>query len=264
MLTSVFAKTLRDLQRPLLGWSIGVAALVGVMAALWPSIEGIPNLEEFLASYPEAMRELFNVDAITTGVGFMNAELFSLLVPALFIIFAVGRGARLIAGEEESGTLDVLLVTPVSRLAVLIETAAALAVAVLALGAVLFAATVISSPLVGLQIGVADAASASLAVTLLGIEHGWLALSVGAAVGSRPVAIGAASTFAVAGYVLYVMSKLVAAVEPWGALSPFQQALEPGPLGAGLQASYVWMPLAALVFVAAAAVRFDRRDVAAA
>jgi ABC-2 type transport system permease protein len=40
----------------------------------------------------------------------VNAELSSALVPILF--YAICRGARAIAGKEESGTLDVLLVTP--------------------------------------------------------------------------------------------------------------------------------------------------------
>lgn len=262
MLGNVFLKTLRDLRRALLGWSIGLAVLVGIMAALWPSIEAIPNLDEFLASYPEAMRELFNVEAITTGVGFMNAELYSLLLPALFIVFAVGRGARLVAGEEEAGTLDVLLVTPASRVGTLVHTAAALAVAVSLLGAVLFAATAIASPLVDLQIGVGEAAAGSVAMVLIGLEHGWLALAVGAATGSRPAAIGVASTVAVAGYVLYVMGKFVTAVEPFSPLSPFHQALEGGPLGAGLQAGYLWLLVGGLAAVAAAAPVFDRRDLA--
>ena len=198
MFANVFLKTLRDLRRGLLGWSIALVLLVAVMAALWPSIRDIPDLDELLASYPAVMRELFDVEAISTGAGFLNAELFSILLPALFIVFAVGRGAQLVAGEEEVGTLEVLLATPASRARVLLDKAAALALA---------------------------------------------------------------ATVAVVGYVLYVLGELVESVKPWQALSPFTHAVRSGPLGGGLQIDFLWMALAAVVFLAAAVPVFDRRDV---
>ena len=40
---------------------------------------------------------------MTSGLGFLNAELFSLMLPVLFLIYAIARGARLVAGEEEAG-----------------------------------------------------------------------------------------------------------------------------------------------------------------
>ena len=58
MFRSVFRKTLYDQRRAFLGWSVGVALLVGLMAAIWPSVRDMPNLDEFVANYPEAMREL--------------------------------------------------------------------------------------------------------------------------------------------------------------------------------------------------------------
>lgn len=261
MLANVFLKTLRDLRRGLLGWSIALVLLVAVMASLWPSIRDIPDLDELLASYPEAMRELFDVKAISNGAGFLNAELFSILLPALFIVFAVGRGAQLVAGEEEVGTLEVLLATPASRARVLLDKAAALALATTVLGLVLFAATWASSAVVDMGVGAGSAAVGSLAMVLLGVEHGWLALAVGAATGRRGAAIAGAATVAVVGYVLYVLGELVDSVKPWQALSPFTHAVGSGPLGGGLQIDFLWMALAAVVFLAAAVPVFDRRDV---
>jgi beta-exotoxin I transport system permease protein len=264
MLGNVFLKGLRDQRRALVGWGIGIVLLVLLEAALWPSIRDMPDLKEFLASYPEAMRELFNLEDFGTGTGFMNAELFSAMLPILFIIFAIGRGARMIAGEEESGTLDVLLLTPVSAVRLVLHQGAALAAGVAALGAVLYTTMLGSSWTFGLGIGAADLAGATLAMVLLGVEFGWLALAVGAALGRRAVAIAVASAAAVAAYVLYVAGELVGVLEPWQPLSPFHQALDGGPLGAGLPAAYAWMPLAAAAVLAAALPVFDRRDIAAA
>jgi len=263
MFGNVFLKTIRDQRRGLLGWGIGVVLLVAIEAAFWPSIRDMPDLEDFLANYPEAMQQMFNLDAMTTPSGFMNAELFTLTLPVLFIIFGVGHGARMIAGEEEAGTLDVVLVTPVSTTQLVLHKAAALAVSLSTLGIVLFGVTVISSAAFGMGIGVGDVASGSLAMVLLGVEYGSLALAVGAMTGRRALAIGVAATAAVAAYVLYVAGLFVSAVEPWQPISPFHQALTGGPLGAGLPAAYTWMAVAAVLFVAAALPVFDRRDIAA-
>lgn len=262
MLRSVLTKSLWDQRRGLVGWSIGLVVLVLVEAALWPSIKGMPDLNEFIQSYPEPLRELFNLQDFGTGLGFLNAELFSAVVPVLFIVFGIGRGARAIAGEEESGTLEVLLLTPVSATRLVLQQAVALVVALTVLGTVLFAAVTLSSPLFDLGIGPAEAATGSLAMTLLGVEFGCLALALGAATGRRAVALAGAATAAVAAYLLYVFGQLVDAVQPWQPLSPFHQALDGGPLGAGLPAAYVWLALGAAVVVAAALPVFDRRDVA--
>jgi ABC-2 type transport system permease protein len=262
MFRSVFLKSLRDQQRSLVGWSLGLGLLVALLAALWPSVRDIPDLAQFLANYPEAMRELFNIEAITTGAGFMNAELFSIILPALFIIFGIGRGARLIAGEEEAGTLEPIMVTPVPRARLLLEKAAALAVAVVALGIALFLVTVAAAAAADMGIGVGDAAVAALALALLGLEHGWLALAVGAASGRRSLAIAAAAAVAVAGYLLYVMGALVDELEPLKPISPFTQALESGPLGGAVPAAYAWMAVAAVAFLMMALPIFDRRDLA--
>lgn len=262
MLRNVYTKALRDQRRGLVGWSIGILLLVLLEAAIWPSLSDMGGLQELLDSYPEPMRKLFNMSEFGTGIGFMNAELFSALMPLLFIIFGVSRGARAIAGEEEAGTLETLLVTPVSATRLVLHQAAALATAVATLAAVLFVSLAALAPAFDLGIGVGDAATAALAMALLGIEFGALALAVGAVTGRRVVAIAVASIAAVAAYVLYVVGQLVTAVEPWQPLSPFHQAIDGGPLGAGLPPAYGWMALGALVFIAAAMPVFERRDIA--
>jgi ABC-2 type transport system permease protein len=259
---TVFLKTLRDQRRGLLGWSIGIAFLVFIEASIWPTMRDM-DWNQLIQSYPEELRELFDLDAMTTGTGFMNAELFTLLLPALFIVYAVGRGARLLAGEEESGTLDVLLVTPVSGASIVLQKALALATSLFVLGVVLFAVTLGSSLLFDLGIGVAAAASGSLSMVLLGAEYGALALAVGAITGRRAWVIGLATVAAVAAYVLYAVGMLVEAVEPWQPLSPFHQALTGGPLGAGLASGYLWLAGVSVVAVLVAMPVPDRRDIAA-
>ncbi len=108
------------------------------MVAMWPSVRAMPGLDEFVANYPPALREVFNLESFGTGLGYMNAELFSLMVPMMFLVFGIGRGARVLAGEEEDQTLDVLVSAAPSRRRVLREMVAAVGVEVVTLAAVLF------------------------------------------------------------------------------------------------------------------------------
>lgn len=262
MLRTVFTKTLWDQRRGLLGWCIGVAVLVVLEAALWPSIRGMADLEHFLDSYPPALRELFNLQDFASGRGFMNAELFSAVMPVLFIVFGIGRGARAVAGEEETGTLEVLLLTPVSATRLVLQQAAALVTSTVALGAVRWTTLVLASTVADLGIGAGEAAAGALAVTLLGTEFGCVALALGAATGRRAVAIAGAATAALAAYLLYGFGQLVDAVRPWQPLSPFHQALADGPLGGGVAPAFAWLALGAAVVIAAAMPVFERRDIA--
>lgn len=261
MLTNVFLKTLRDQRRGLVGWSIGLVLLVLLESALWPTVRDMGNLAEFVAGYPEAMKELFKLDQFGTATGFLNGELYSLMLPILFLVYGIGRGAKSIAGEEEAGTLEVLLMTRVSPTSLVLHRAAALAAGMLGLGVVLFLSVAVCSPVFGLDVPLGEVAAGSLAMVLLGVEFGWLACAVSAVTGRHVIANAVASAAAVAAYVLYAAGGLVEELEPWQGLSPFDQALAGGPLGGGVQWAFLWLPATAMVFVAVALPVFERRDI---
>lgn len=263
MLRSVFLKTLRDQRHGLVGWSIGIVLLVVTESLIWPSFSDMPDVEQLFEQYPEPMKKIFDIEAMTSGLGFLNVELFSLMLPALFLIYAIARGARLVAGEEEAGTLDVLLVTPQSSARVVLEKALALVTCVAVLGVGLFAVTMICSVTIGMGIGVVDTLAGTLAMVLLGAEFGLLAVAVGAATGRRSLAVGVPGALAVAAYVLYVAGLLLTEVDPWQRLSPFHQAVVSGPLGGGFPPSFLWLVLGSVVVTLAALPLLDRRDIAA-
>ncbi len=259
MVTTVFTKTLRDQRRGLIGWSVGTAATVVLMAAIWPSFSDI-DIDGLLAQYPKALLEVFNVRAMSTGTGYLNAELFSLMLPAIFIIFAVGRGAKVLAGEEEDGTLEVLVTLPVPRTTILLHKAAALVMDVIALGVVLFVSTWLSSQVFGLDIAVRAALNGAVAMVLLGIEFGLVALAIGAVTGRRNVAVGASACLAGAAYLVFLAGQLVDSLRPLRRFSPFYQAISGGPLDERLP-GIVWWTVAVGVVVFAASVRvFANRD----
>ncbi|WP_217996724.1 ABC transporter permease [Nocardioides jensenii] len=258
---NVFQKALWDQRRNLPFWASGVALVVLLEAALWPSMSDMASLDDYLQDLPPALREVFSLDQMATGSGFLNAELFTLVLPMIFLVFAINRGARMVAGEEEAGTLDLLLVTPLSTTRLLVQEAAALTLSIIALGAAVFGATMVGGRLFGLGISVAAAVVGATALVLLGVEFGILALVIGALTGRRGLAIGAPTALVMAAYLLFVAGALVDGLAAWRGFSPFDQALHSGPLSPQVPASFAWLVLPPLLALLVALPLWSRRDI---
>jgi len=266
MMRSVLTKTLRDSRRAFAWWAIGIAGLVALMVAVFPTVRDNEELNALVQEYPEALKGFIafggEVDYLS-GAGYLGSELFSFMVPLLFLIAAVGAGAGAIAGEEERGTLDLLLSAPVSRARVALEKLAAMTLEVAGLGAVLFACLAAGAPLVDMEVGVGDLAAACVAAVALALVFGGIAFGLGAATGRRALAIGVAVAAAVVTYVVNGLAPLVPAFDAIRELTPFFQYAAGDPLRSGLDVPRVLLLLGAgAVFGAAGLVAFTRRDVA--
>jgi ABC-2 type transport system permease protein len=257
----VLLRDLRDQVRSLVGWSLGVVATIALMGAFWPSVRDMPELERFSEAYPAELREVLGIEAMTSGPGFFNVELFSILLPLIFLVFGISRGARLLAGEEANGTLEVLATLSVPRIRILFEKVGALAASLLALGIVTFVATWATGAFFSMGIPASEALAGTAAMVLLGLEFGLISMAVGAVTGRPGLAVAISSAVAVASYILYLAGALVEALESWRIVSPFQQALEGGPIGGGWRMSFLAMGVVGLVAVLAAVRVFDRRDI---
>lgn len=266
MLRNTFLKTLRDARRSIAWWSLGLVAMTALMVSVYPSVRGNPDLNRMVEDYPDAFKAFFglgeNVD-YTSAVGYLNSELFSFMVPLLLLIAAIGAGARATAGEEERGTLDLLLANPISRRRLVRDKLAALAAELALLSLVLWLALVIGVETIGMNVSVAQLAAATFTAALLAFLYGAIALLFGAATGRRAVAAGIAAAGAVAAYLLSSLAELVGALKPLRVTSPFYHYAAGDALRAGLSAGHiaVLLLLAAAASVAAV-IAFERRDLA--
>jgi len=264
MLRGVLAKTLRDQRRALVGWSVGVGLFCLLMVAYFPTIEQMgDDLQKLIESYPPAMQAFFgDVSDLATGPGYLRAELFSLMFPILFLVYAIGRGADLLAGEEERGVLDVLLAHPVDRRRVVLEKAGGLALGVLLLALVGFAVLAAGDVALGMDVGAGRIAVAMVALTLLAVAFGALALAVGGLRGRKALAVAVAASLAVAMYLVTSLGRLVEELDPLQPLSLYHHY--EGAHGLSGPVDVVGLLVLALVaaaMVALAAWGFERRDV---
>jgi ABC-2 type transport system permease protein len=234
-----------------------------LLAAIFPSIDGSPQLSELLDSYPEALKSLFGLTGavdITRGAGFIDTELFSFMLPLLAIALAIGSGARTLAGEEESGRLELVLAYPVSRQRAVAAKAAAVGVETALFCAAAFVALALASAVFNLGLPIGRLAGGLLAVFLLALLHGWLAIATGAARPSRALAIGVPAALAAAAYLVGGLHELAGWLDPFRFLSSFWWAGQ-APLSTGPgYAHLLVLALAGVGTVAAALGLIGRRD----
>jgi ABC-2 type transport system permease protein len=256
MFRSIWSKSLRDFRVPILGWG----PLVGLLMAV-DFAESTPAVVAAFASLAPGYRFLGDPYAIGTPEGFITFRLLEAIVPIALCVWPILTGARLVRGEEERGTLDVLLATPQPRVRLLLEKIGALVIALLLI-AVLFAlGTVVGEASIG-HIDVGRALLAGLNLILLAFCFSMVALLISQFTISRGVAAGWTSGLLLLSFLLDSIGRVVNG--SWVQyLSPFYYYNLNRPLVPGFQGS----PAAVLLLVGLSALcaaisllLFTRRD----
>jgi ABC-2 type transport system permease protein len=254
---------LNDHRRGLIGWCVGVVAYVAVVASIFPSIESSPEFDELIENYPEVLKSLFGITegaSLTSGAGYLDVELFSLMLPLLVLVQTIGAGASTFAGEEDAGRLELVLAYPIRRRDAVLTKGAAVSSQVLLVGAAAGIALLAFDPLVGLELSYGNLAQAIAGLAVLGVFHGWLALGVGAAVPSRALAIAVPTGVAAVGYLVNGLHEIAGWLDPFRFLSPFW-LVGSSPLQNGVDAwGTLTVALAAVAVLVAGSLLVERRD----
>jgi ABC-2 type transport system permease protein len=261
----VLIRALRDRRRSMIWWSVGVAAYVVMIVSVFPTVRDASGMQDLMNQYPKSVLAMMGIADIdmTSGAGYLAAELFGFIVPLFILVLTIGTGASAIGGAEDRGALDLVLAHPVRRRSVLLQNAAVVAAEALLLGAVVAVTLLLADPVVDLRLSRANLIGTILGAVLLGVLFGWLSLVVGAATGSRAIGLGATSAFAALAYLGSTLPELVDGIRPVRWFSPFWYATSGSPLALGFDWWHALVLLAlAVVVLAAGVVLFDRRALA--
>jgi len=258
MFRSIWSKSLRDYWVAILGWGIGLALFGAIDFA-----ESTPTTLATFGSLAQFLRFLGDPYQIQTPEGFITVRIMELFVPLAISFWPILAGARLVRGEEERGSMDVLLATPQSRAHLLLSKLSALLIALLLIG-LLFALGLLAGQarLEG-HADVVRALLAGLNLSLLAFFFGCLALLFSQFTTSRAVSSGWTSGLLLLSVLLDSTGRLLNG--SWVQyLSPFyyynlNRPLIPSfpdqPLAAVLLASL------AVLCVGASLILFARRDI---
>ena len=217
---------------------------------------------DLASQFPDVLVAMVGGADMGTFEGFLQAEIFSITGPVTFGILAILIGARAISAEEEKGTMGMLLANPVTRSRIVREKSLALVGYTVALGVVTFLGSWATVALSDSVIPIANLASSSLLLTLLGLVFGAVALAVGASTGKTRLASYTAAGAMVVGYFIWSFFPLSERFASWARLSPFHYYLGSDPLVNGMHWGHaaVLAGLFAILIVVSMPL-FERRDV---
>lgn len=260
------SRLLRDRRTSTLWWSAGLVVTVVLVAVSFSTVEGQSEFDESIEDLPESVRVLLGVGdglSISSPEGYLNSQLFANLLPILLTVFGVGLGAAILAGDEGTGRLELLMAHPISRRRVALERVAGMLALMVGLTAAAAIVLAVLAPSNGLDVG-ADAFTAAFASSFaLALLHASIAFGVGAWTGRRGLAIAVGAAMTVGGFLLQSLASLSDVLRPLRWLSPWQWFLDQPSVVDGWSVT----ALPALVCVAASAFaigagiwRFERRD----
>jgi ABC-2 type transport system permease protein len=258
----IFRRAIADGWRSVMGWTVGVVAVICLYLPLFPSLGADGQMQQMIESMPPELVDTLGFEAIGSGAGYTQATFFGLIGFVLLVIAATSWGSAAIAGAEESGHLELALAHGVGRGQYAAESALSILARLLWLGAI--AATLILLLNEPSELDLSGENVIATVAALLGLAFltASLALAVGALTGRKSIATLAGAGIAVAGYVFNAIANQVEDAELLRAVSPYAWAYQHEPLtegadGAGLL--LLWGFSLALTAVAIVALR--RRDI---
>ena len=264
----VLRRELADHRRSLIGCTVGALLLGAMYILFYPTIKSSgAGVEQLLNAMPKGFRDAFigaGVDYLSPA-GYLGTELFSILVPALVLVMGVLAGGRALAGEEQNGTVDLLLSTPIRRSRLALEKAGGALLPLFVVAAAVWVVIAVVGPSQGLSVNLGHLALAVLAVGLLGTGFGMLAFLVASATGSASIGGGIAAALAVALYALNIIGSLVSGLTGFAnAVSPFHWDGGSGALANGVTWSGLLLLIVSpLVLLGLSILVYERRDLTA-
>lgn len=258
----IFGKVFSDSWRSLIGWGVGLAAVIFLYLPLFPAIGGSAQMQELINSLPEALTKSIGYDQISTGSGYVQSTFFGLLGFLLMTIAAISWGAGALGGDEESGQLELTLAHGVTRVQVALERFAAMAVKILALTALVFVLIVALNAPSKLNLDPLNLLGTSLLFGGLALLSGTIALLFGAIFGRKVWGIGAGAFVAVVGYIFNAIGNQSSDFQWLHALSPYTWVFGDNPLTNGANwGTVAGFYLAVLALGGVTAVVLRNRDI---
>jgi ABC-2 type transport system permease protein len=261
-------RTLARYRGQILGWGL-VLLLIGLMTI--PAYDAFHNnredLKKLLQHLPSGLLAFSGVDVHNLErldpadpALFLTMNFFSFM-PVIMGIFAVLGGGGLLAGDEENGTLDLLLAHPVSRTTVFFARLAAFVAATVAVLIITWLGLAVPARWSALDVSAGALVLPFLSLLAVLLFFATLALLGSMVLPSRSVAAMAAGTLLVLSYFVTSLAQFSPAIKAIEWLSPLNY-YQSGHAINGL--NFAWLggliALAAL-FTGLAWWRFERRDI---
>jgi ABC-2 type transport system permease protein len=244
-------------------WGVLLGLSGVMMVSIFPAIADGPALEDLADSMPPGFMEAAGVeDLVSMGTitGFLQAELFGLIVPLALPFFAILAAANAIAGAEENGTIDVLMGNPLPRWQLVASYFVATAISLVGVLAIFGFFLWGSALFIDAELSLGTTAEGVFGTWPLALFFGGLAMLCSAIFHRRILAIGVSGAVL---FVMYFFNVVSGLVEDLEFLKNFSAIHHYGsPITDGIDwSSFAGLTGAALLLAAVAVLAFQKRDI---
>lgn len=264
----VLAWELKQRKQAIVWWIVGSIVMTAVIFALYPSIRDQANeLNSVINELPQELRGLKTGGEAAINVAdrveFLNSQLFYATLPILWIILAVTRGPSLLARDEESHTLELLLAKPISRTSLLVAKILSFWAEALIIAVATLLAAVLIAPLVDIDLSISALAWTMLYTMLFSVSFGYIAFALHASgLLQRKAATAIAVVLGFGGYILASLEGLTDWLEWPAKFVPYHYFKPAELLGSDIPVgSVVYIFLIFVVGTAVAVFGFQKRDI---
>ncbi len=246
-------------------WAFGISVFMVISLAFYPTFrDQAAQINQALSHLPETAKSLLSdTNSFTTPEDFLSGRVFYLMLPLLLSIMSIMIGSSLIAVEEDSGTIELILSKPVSRWKLLAAKALAGIIILSAVSiAALFSALIIGH-LVHIGVSVLNIEVATLFAVILSLLFGALAFAITTfGRSARTASAGAAAFIALGSYVVSSLAGVVSWLH-WPAKALPHHYYRPSEI---LYGNYGWhnavgLLLAVVILAIISWMAFRRRDI---
>jgi ABC-2 type transport system permease protein len=260
--SSMYLKTLRDARIAILGWGLGVGLLTYAVLAAYPSLVETPQARASLVSLSSSFAWLAEPIKVDTPGGYATFKYgFTILLVAIWPLLVC---SRLLRGEEDRGSMDVLLSLPHRRWRIALEKLAAVWTALLTIGLLIGLLAFMGGKKVSADFSLSDALLFGLNLALICGVSGSIALLLSQFTQEHGTAAGWTGGSLLVFIVLDMVHRVISGTEWLSQLSPvyYFNASKPLIPSHGINPAAMLLLLALNILLSSAAVwLFVRRDI---
>lgn len=261
MFSSIFTKTFYEKRWSLLGWAAGLMTMTIMTMVFYPNFKQT-GFEEVLKSMPESLKPLVgSVESFKTIPGYIAQQIYGPQIPIFLIIMGIMLFVGIGIGDEDRGTLQTLLVQPVSRSKVYWQKALAGAALIMLATLTIAVGVLISLAFINETYSLVRLLAVTFSTFLMTLAFSSVAYGVGLGLGKKGLSIGVASGYAFFCFIITSLAPAVENLRPAEKFSVFYYFNSPNFAAAAVNWSHVLVLVGfSAVFFVGGLILFRRRD----
>lgn len=246
-------------------WCIGIIAFIFINLIFYPTFkQDAAELQKSFENIPDAALQLLGgSNDFFSPIGYINSQVYFIMLPLLLGIVAIGLGSSVLMKEEQDKTIEGLLARPISRPKLLLAKALTGAIILTIITFATHISIALTAKLVDLQVPLRALTQATLVCFLMCLSFGAVAIVFTATGKARGASMGIATLIAFGGYIISSLSGTISWLTTPAKLFPFHY-YQPEAI---LRGTYNWLNIWYFILLILGCgvvswLMFRRRDIA--